>query len=332
MILAGDIGGTKTDLGLFRLEDGRLESVARDTYESEEHSGLGPIIERFLSSHDGGEEIGTACFGVAGPVARGRVRTTNLPWEIAAESLVPSIGGGRVSLINDLVATAEGVSELGDDELETLQSGELDEEANAAMIAAGTGLGMALLPRIGGELRPQPSEGGHGDFAPRNAFEVGLGSFIAARLGERSAHVSVERVVSGPGIESIYEFLLERGAEENEEVRLRIESAEDRSEAISEAALAGASEICREALDRWLSAFGAVAGNLALIGLARAGLYIAGGIAPKVLPRLKDGPFLGSFLAKGRFRDLLSKIPVKVVLNPHAALLGAAHHAARFLR
>lgn len=332
MILAGDIGGTKTDLGLFTLADGRLESTARETYESGEYSGLGPIIRSFLSSLGGEDDVQAACFGVAGPVDRGHVRTTNLPWEINAEALSREVGNARVLLINDLVATSEGVSELGDDELATVQVGEPDVHANAAMIAAGTGLGMALLPRLGGELRPQPSEGGHSDFAPRDTFELGVQRFIADRLGDSSAHVSVERVVSGPGIEAIYAYLIDQGAEDSEETRSRIDGAEDRSQAISEAALAGDSDICSEALDRWLSAYGAVAGNLALISLAQAGLYIGGGIAPKVLSRLKDGPFLESFLAKGRFRSLLSKIPVKVVLNPHAALLGAARHAARTLR
>lgn len=331
MILAGDIGGTKTALGLFALTDGKLESTAREVYESGEYGGPGPIIRSFLSSLGGEGEVDAACFGVAGPVEHGHVRTTNLPWEIDADALSREIGGGRVFLINDLVAAAEGVSELGDKELVTLQAGEPQDDANAAMIAAGTGLGMALLPRLGGELRPQPSEGGHSDFAPRNAFELGLKRFIAFRLGDFSAHVSVERVVSGPGIEAIYDYLIDQGGEDAEGTRSRIEAAEDRSQAISEAALAGDSDICAEALDRWLSAFGAVAGNLALIGLAQAGLYIGGGIAPKVLPRLKEGPFMESFLAKGRFRGLLSKIPVKVVVNPHVALLGAAHHAARIL-
>lgn len=332
MILAGDIGGTKTNLGLFNLTDGRLECARRETYESAEHDGLGPIIRVFLASQTGATRVEAASFGVAGPVVGGRVRTTNLPWEIDAEILSPEIGGGRVYLINDLVATAEGVSELGDDELEILQAGEADSHANAAMVAAGTGLGMALLPRFDGELRPQPSEGGHMDFAPRDAFEAGLKSFIAAQLGGPGSHVSVERVVSGPGIEAIYDYLLEQGAEDSAESRSRIEAAEDRSQAISEAALAGDSDTCAQALDRWLSAYGAVAGNVALIGLARAGLYVGGGIAPKVLPRLKGGPFMESFLAKGRFRPLLSKIPVKVVLNPRTALLGAARHAARALR
>lgn len=332
MILAGDIGGTKTDLGLFALADGKLESVARQSYESGAHDGLGSIVLRFLDSLEAGETPEVACFGVAGPVDCGRVRTTNLPWEIEATSLSREIGSARVLLVNDLVATSEAVSELGDDELATLQVGEPDDHANSAMIAAGTGLGMALLPRLGGELRPQPSEGGHSDFAPRNDFEIGLERFIAERLGDSSTHVSVERVVSGPGIEAIYAYLIDQGADEKEEIRARIEGAEDRSKAISDAALAGDSDICSEALDRWLSAYGAVAGNLALIGLAQAGIYIGGGIAPKVLPRLKDGPFMESFLAKGRFRSLLLKIPVKVVLNPHAALLGAAHHAVRTLR
>ncbi|MEA2693939.1 MAG: glucokinase [Acidobacteriota bacterium] len=350
LLLAGDVGGTKTNLGLFEISGtadpadirSRGPRLLRSAhYPSPDFPGLAPIVATFLGAAflggPGGDvpPVGAACFGVAGPVAGNRSRLPNLDWpELDGGALAQAIGipAGRLRLINDLVATAEAIPLFAPDDLAVLQkgnpgrSGEM--EGNRALIAAGTGLGMAFLPRIGEAWVPIASEGGHMDFAARNAEEAALAAALRARYG----HVSVERVVSGAGLRDVHQHLLESGGEEEApEVAARLRAAEDPAPVITAAALAGESALSARALDLFTAAYGAAAGNLALAGTATGGVYLGGGIAPKILAKLQEGTFLAAFNDKGRFREYLEAIPVRVVLNDRAALLGAANVAARLL-
>lgn len=333
VVLAGDVGGTKTNLGLFAVEGGVPRPLRSAKLPSPEYPDLAPMLVGFLG--DDARHVRAACMGVPGPVIENRASTTNLPWELDGGALSVVIAGHSFILINDLVATAEGVPLLAADELATLHPGgpATAGAGNLALLAAGTGLGMALMPRIGGVWVPVPSEGGHMDFAPRNETEMELLFYLREVLGGR---VSVERVVSGPGLFNLYCFLRDRqGLPENPRVRQALEEGEDPSRVIGEAALAGEGEgacgLCSRAVELFCSAYGAAAGNLALVGTATGGLYLGGGIAPKLLPRLQDGAFLRAFFDKGRFRDFLEAVPVRVILNDRAALLGAARHAAALL-
>lgn len=329
VVLAGDVGGTKCNLGLFEVVGGVPRLLRGAKYSSPDYPGLAPILNEFLGN--AAAEVRAACFGVPGPVLENRTETTNLAWTLDGGSLSPLIGGHAVVLINDLVATAEGVPLLREDELATLHPGGPGAagSGNLALIAAGTGLGMALLPRIAGSWVPVPSEGGHMDFAPRNEEEAGL-LFYLTEVFE--GHVSVERVVSGPGLFHIYQYLRDRaGLPESPRVREALETGEDPSRVIGEAALVEECGLCSRSVGMFVAAYGAAAGNLALVGTATGGVYLGGGIAPKLLPRLQDGVFLRAFLDKGRFRDFLEAVPVHVILNDRAALLGAARHAAALL-
>jgi glucokinase len=336
LLLAGDVGGTKTNLGLFdRAASGAPRLRRSGQYASPDFPGLVPMLAAFLGAD--GARVGAACFGVPGPVVGNRTRTPNLAWELDGEELSRAAGIPAVRLINDLVATAEGLSLLGPEDLAVLHPGDPETpeaaagDGNRALIAAGTGLGMALLPWIGGRHVPVASEGGHMDFAPRNAEEAALASALAARYGR----VSVERVVSGPGLYSLYEHLRGTPAPgtaktlETPAITARLTGADDPSRVIAEAALAGESALCARALGLFTSAYGAAAGNLALVGTATGGVFLGGGIAPKILPKLLDGTFLRAFLDKGRFRSFLAAIRVRVILNDRAAMFGAASVAAR---
>ncbi len=330
IVLAGDIGGTKSNLGLFEVVAGVPRLLRSARYPSADHPGLAPVMEDFLGADAG--PVRAACFGVPGPVIENRTDTPNLAWHLDGAALARMIGGHPVVLINDLVATAEGMPLLAESELVTLHPGVPGTagSGNLALIAAGTGLGMALMPRIGGAWVPVASEGGHMDFAPRDEEEAGLLFHMKERLGGR---VSVERIVSGPGLFEIYEYLRERkNLAESLEVREALRTGADPSQVIGEAALAGGGNpLCERAVEMFISAYGAVAGNLALVGTATGGLYLGGGIAPKLLPRLQAGSFLRAFFDKGRFRSFLEAVPVRVILNDRAALLGAARHAAALL-
>jgi glucokinase len=326
MLLAGDIGGTKTRLAFFEAEGSRLRSVAEATYRSREHVGLAEILVTFRAEHPLPAEC--VCLGIAGPVRGGRVETPNLPWVVDAARLGDSMGGIPVTLLNDLEANATGVLALGPDDFAVLNAGAADAGGNAALVSAGTGLGEAGLFWDGSRLRPFASEGGHADFAPRGPLQAELAAWLAARF-ER---VSCERVVSGPGLCSIYEFLQERcgGPDELPGLMKKL-GIDDRAAAISSLALEGRNELCRQALEVFVAVYGAEAGNLALKLLATGGVYLGGGIAPKILPALRTPVFLEAFAAKGRLRPLMEAIPVRVVLNDRAALIGAARHAAEVL-
>jgi len=324
VILAGDIGGTKTNVALLRFRGGAPKALRRATYRSGEFPGLAPILTDFLGD-DEAKDVTGACFGIAGPVSGNRVRTPNLPWEVDGDALARAEGLPFLTLINDLEATAEGIPLLGPEDFTDLNPAAGARPGSAALIAAGTGLGMALIPRVAGEPVSLPSEGGHASFAPRDEEGIGLLRFLQKRLGR----VSVERVVSGPGLVNVYEYFRDAGADpEIPQVAERM-AAGDPAAAIAEAAASGECPLSQRSLDFFIDAYGAAAGDLALVTLARGGLYVGGGIAPKLLPRIAEGRFLDGFLDKGRFRPLLERIPVRLIENPETAVLGAARRAAR---
>jgi glucokinase len=321
-ILAGDIGGTKTHLAVFSFQNNNLKVEFEKTFPSQKYSGLEPILEEFFAT--GKHPIGRASFGIAGPLIDGRVNPPNLDWIVDPLSLAKTLELPSVSLLNDLEAAAYGIFTLAPDEFLVLNEGVVRRPGNKVLIAAGTGLGETILFDDGKNYYPLASEGGHADFAARNELEIELLRYLIGRFGR----VSYERVVSGPGLANIYDFLSQRAdstvpgwfAE-------KIATAEDPSPVISQAALAGEPEIAVKALDLFASSYGAEAGNLALKAKAIGGVYVGGGIAPKILSKLKDGTFMQAFKDKGRYRKLVSSIPVYVVLNEKAALRGAAYHA-----
>ena len=322
LILAGDIGGTKTHVALFSFQDNNLKAEVQKTYPSQEYSGLEPILEEFFAT--GKHPIGRASFGIAGPLIDGKVNPPNLDWVVDPLSLAKTLDVPSVSLLNDLEAAAYGIFTLTPEEFLVLNEGVIRRPGNKVLIAAGTGLGETIIFDDGKDYYPLASEGGHADFAARNELEIELLRCLIDRFGR----VSYERVVSGPGLANIYDFLSQRAdstvpgwfAE-------KIAAAEDPSPVISQAALAGEPEIAVKALDLFASSYGAEAGNLALKAKAIGGVYVGGGIAPKILSKLKDGTFMQAFNDKGRYRELVSSIPVYVVLNEKAALRGAAYHA-----
>jgi len=317
MILAGDVGGTKTRLALFETESpGRLRARDERTYPSREHRDLQEIVARY--QREVPAPIERAAFGVAGPVKDGVCVTTNLPWVVEAKSLAALLRLPVAGLLNDLEANAWGLGELGDEDTLTLQAGGTVRAGNSAIIAAGTGLGEAGLFWNGRRHIPFATEGGHADFAPRSTIEDELLIHLRARFGR----VSWERVVSGPGLVEIHDFLAGHPAG-----AVEANLGEDRAATISHAALAGTSEVASRALHLFVSMYGAEAGNLALKTLSTAGMYIGGGIAPRIVDRLRTGTFLEAFLDKGRMRPLLEAMPVRVVLNDRTALLGAARQA-----
>ena len=321
MILAGDVGGTKVDLGLYEFTNGRLAPKRDKVYKAKDYPGLEVIVKDFL----GAEKVTAACFGVPGPVRDGRLRLTNLPWTLDSRELSTGLGIEHVFLINDLEANGYGVAELTPDQIYTLSEGDASQIGNRALIAAGTGLGQGLLIWNGKQHIPMPSEGGHTDYGPRNEDEIDLLRFLKQKYNGR---VSYERVVAGMGMTSIYEFLRDvRGMEEPSWLAERIAAAEDPNAVITELGLSAKSELCEKTLDMFVSAYGAEAGNLALKVLSIGGLYIGGGIGPRILEKLKDGTFMKAFTDKGRLSQLLINMPVRVILESRAALLGAAAYA-----
>lgn len=321
--LAGDVGGTKTIVGLFLKGKRRPLLKVSETYPSKKTRSLETIIERFLDQHP--VRISGACFGVAGPVRQGRCRITNLPWEVSARKLKKRFKWDRTCLVNDLTAAAYAVPLLTKRELYTLNSTRAPARETLGLIAPGTGLGMALMVWSDGRYVPVPSEGGHSDFAPNNKVEAELWQYLHVRLG----HVSTERALSGPGLFIIYCWLKFTGRGKEPDWLAEALREGDAAKVISEAGLVKGEPICVKALELFVSIFGAAAGNLALTGLTRGGIYLGGGIAPKILPVLKEGLFMKAFTNKGRFDGLVSRIPVHVILNERAALMGAAAWASR---
>jgi glucokinase len=321
MILVGDIGGTNSRLAFFRDHGGRLEPVAEATYLSHDHANLEAIVQAFVSAH--GLPIDVACFGIAGPVRHGRSDTTNLPWDVDARELARALRLKSVGLLNDLEAHAYGIAVLAPADFVTLNRGAEDASGNAAVIAAGTGLGEAGLYWDGQRHRPFAGEGGHASFAPSDALQIDLLRFLSHEFG----HVSWERVLSGPGLFNIYRFLRDTGHGEEPDWLTRAMQKQDPAAVISQAALANTSALCRQALDLFVALYGAEAGNMALKLMATAGVYVGGGIAPKILRKLTDSTFMSAFVAKGRLKPLLEQIPVRIIMNDKVALLGAARFA-----
>jgi glucokinase len=349
MILAGDIGGTKTNLALYDWSTERVEPVRLETFHSADYKSLEEILEEFLtppkppmllddievaasgeeeaeveSLPEGPIKLAAACFGIAGPVIENHSQTTNLPWVVDGAAIAKRFDIPRVQLLNDLEATAYGILLLRPDELEVLNPGNPPKKRQAlALIAAGTGLGEAILFWDGKSYRPMPSEGGHTDFAPNNDYEIELLRYLRSQF----LHVSYERILSGPGLNAIYEYV--RDTKKNEPTWLaeKIKVGDPAAE-IAEAGLKGQADIAKQALDLFASIYGAEAGNLALKALSLDGVYVAGGMAPKLIKKLQDGTFMKAFINKGRYKRLLGNMPVKVVMNQQTALLGAASVAA----
>jgi glucokinase len=327
MILAGDVGGTKVHLALYSFEDGRLKSVHDWKFPAHEFASLDQAVKRFLAMEEStgaGQEIAAACFGCPGPVRDGRLKLTNLSWTLDARDLARSLLIEHVFLINDLEANGFGIPELRPESVLSLHQGDATAMGHRGLIAAGTGLGEALLIWDGTRHRPIASEGGHCDFAARTQREVALLEYLRRTLRGR---VSWERVVSGMGIQNVYAFL--RDVERLDEpawLRERM-VAEDPNAVIGACAEDGSSELCFETMQTFAAAYGAEAGNIALKLLALGGIYLGGGIAPKSLKTLASGGFMQAFLDKGRLSPLLKSIPVRVILDETCALLGAAAYA-----
>ncbi len=317
-VLAGDIGGTKTRLAVFEVTATDLVTVVEQNYHSQEHASLLEITQDFLEHHS--VSVTAACFGIAGPVRHNEVHTTNLPWHISSMQIAEHTGITRVFLLNDLEANAWGISALSADDFFSLQTAAGDPEGNRAIIAAGTGLGEAGLVHDGVKLLPFATEGGHTDFSPSSELEIELLRY----LQQRYRHVSWERLLSGPGLVLIHEFLSDFHKREVPAWLVEEMHEGDPASAISIAAQSQRDDICEQSLQLFVHLYGVEAGNLALKTMASGGLYIGGGIAPKILDAMKDGTFIEAFLAKGRMQALLQEIPVQVILNDKAALYGPA--------
>jgi len=320
ILLAGDIGGTKTDLAVFSSDRGVRSPVAEATFPSADYESLEALVQEFLGKI--GLTVDAASFGVAGPVVAGRAKITNLPWQIDEGLLEKTLRVSPVRVINDLDAIAHAIPLLEPADLETLSAGTPAPGGAIAVIAPGTGLGEAFLTWDGERYRAHPSEGGHADFAPTTARELDLLRFLQARF----AHVSCERVCSGRGLPNIYAYLKETGvAKEPAWLAKQLETTTDPTPLIVKAAQGDPPcALCVATLDMFVSIMGAEAGNLALKVLATGGVYVAGGMPRRILPELKQGAFMQSFRRKGRFADLLGRLPVHIVLNPKVGLLGAA--------
>jgi glucokinase len=329
MILAGDVGGTKVHLALYDFANGRLQAIRDEKFPAHEFASLDEVVNKFLGAGNGTpatkkEEIVAACFGCPGPVRDGRLKLTNLPWTLDTRDLVKSLSIPHISLINDLEANGYGIPELAPEMIFLLHAGGAEAVGHAGLMSAGTGLGEALLIWDGKKHRPIPSEGGHCDFAARSNREIALLEYLRNTLKGR---VSWERVVSGLGIKNIYSFL--RDVEKiNEPGWLKDRMlTEDPNAVIGMCAEDGSSSLCFETMKIFAGAYGAEAGNIALKVLATGGMYLGGGIAPKILKTLQNGAFVQAFLDKGRLSPLLESIPVRVILDDTCALLGAAAYA-----
>jgi glucokinase len=323
MILAGDVGGTKVHLALYGFDHGRLTHVRDEKFPAREFAGLEDIVRKFLIE-SGDPEVTAGCFGVPGPVRGGRLKLTNLPWILDSRELSLALKIEHLFLINDLEANGYGIPELAPEQVYELSAGAPRSVGNRGLVSAGTGLGEAILVWNGKMHVPMASEGGHCDFSPRNEIEIELLRYLQRTLKGR---VSFERVVSGLGLKNVYSFLRdEKGLEEPDWLKERM-LAEDPNAIIGELGEEGSNELCVQTLDVFTSAYGAEAGNLALKVLSVGGMYLGGGIAPKILKKMKDGAFMKAFADKGRLSDLLVQMPVRIILESRCALMGAAAYA-----
>jgi glucokinase len=319
MIVGGDVGGTKTLLGVFEPAPHRPRLIATHSYVTATYGSFVEILEEFDRAIGRQGAVDAAAVGVAGPVIGGVSQMTNISWDVSAAEIAAHLGTPRVALLNDLEAMANSVEVLTAEEVAVLQEGIVRADGNAAVIAAGTGLGQAYLHRVNGRLRPVPSEGGHADYAARTDREIELVRMLRDRFGR----AEVEQVLSGPGLLNLHRFT-HRGGECE---MLEAATDADVPARISQAGLAGRCQQCADALRMFVAAYGAEAGNLALRAVATAGLFVGGGIAPKILPALQTGTFMDAFVAKDPLRELVERIPVRVILNPEAGLVGAALRA-----
>ncbi len=322
-VLAGDIGGTKSLIALCESDGGTIRTVREARFESEAYPGLEAIVLEFLGS-GGAEGIAAAAFGIAGPIVDGESRAVNLAWQVVESRLAAAIGIPRTRIVNDLEAIGMGIPRLRAEDLIVLQAGREDPRGTIAVIGAGTGLGEGFLTWSASGYHPHPSEGGHCDFAPRTGEECALLDFLRAR----HEHVSWERVLSGPGLASLYQFVITRGIPESPLVRREMAASTDPAPVITRHALSRSDAACVRVLEIFVSAYGAEAGNLALKTMPTGGLYVVGGIAPRIVQRLKDGAFIQAFLAKGRHTVILESIPVRLVMETRVGLVGAASIAA----
>jgi len=321
MILAGEIGATRTRLAAYETEGSRLNCVVQKNYPSHDYASLAEILPQFTRSE--GIPVHSACFGVAGPVRAGRSKISNLPWTIDAKELATQLKLPTAGLLNDLEAYAYGVDALESKDFITISQGSADAEGNRAVISAKTGLGMAGLYWDGFRHHPFACEGGHADFAPRDAVQADLLMYLQKKYG----HVSCERVLSGPGLNDIYNFLRDtKKAEEPAELSQQMSATADPSPLISRFALEGKYAICEQALSIFVLVFGAEAGNCALRYMSTGGIYIGGVIAAKIAPKMQDGTFIKAFLDKGRMETLLKDMPVQIIANDDAGLIGAARY------
>lgn len=321
-VLAGDIGGTKTVLALFGKVDGRIRLQVQETFPSRQAAGIESVIDRFLSKHGGA--IAGVCLGIAGPVKDGICKATNLPWQISSSSLKEHFKFRDVVLINDLAAWAYGIAYLNDADIVPLNPSAVPApNRNQGLIAPGTGLGEALLHYTNNEFTVLSSEGGHVDFAPANEEQINLWRYLRGRFG----HVSVERILSGPGICNIFSWLSESGKFAVPSWLAERLNAIDPPHVITEAALNEKEPLCQAVLTMFVDILGAVAGNLALSGTTTGGIFLCGGIPPRILPMLTNDRFLAAFTRKGRFKPYLEQIAVRVVLNRQTPLFGSAHRA-----
>jgi glucokinase len=320
MILAGDIGGTHSRLAAFETEGNRLQCVVEKIYPSREHTGLPEIVADFVKTE--GIPAQSACFGVAGPVRGGRSKISNLPWVIDSRELAAQLRLRSVGLINDLEALAYGLDALESKDFVTISEGSADAEGNMAVVSAGSGLGEAGLYWDGFRHHPFACEGGHTEFAPKNDVEVELLQYLMKKYGHQ--HVSYERILSGPGIRNIYEFLRDTGKDEEPAwLKEQLATSSDTPASISELALNQSAQICERTLAIFVSIFGSEAGNCALKLMATGGIFVAG-IAGKIVSKMQEPAFMDSFLDKGRMRSLLEAVPIKIVLNDDSGILGAA--------
>lgn len=321
MILAGDIGGTNTRLAFFDVQKGKFRLVTTSVFPSRNFRTLDEIAVQFVATTKIKPQ--TACFGIAGPVRDGRVVASNLPWVIEAKTLGRELQIGSALLINDLEASAWGVAAMEPEDLVVLNAGSADASGNQAVIAAGTGLGEAGMYWDGVQHHVFACEGGHTDFAPRNDLEIELLQHLRAKFGR----VSYERVLSGPGLVNVYNFLTETGRGVPSKTLVEAMQQSDPAAGISKAALDRTCSVAEQAMEIFVSVYGAEAGNLALKAMATGGVFIAGGIAPKILSKLTEPSFMSGFSEKGRMSPVLKGIPVKIIKNDQLALLGAARYA-----
>lgn len=325
VLLAADIGGTKTDVGLFLGGKKRPHQEVVETFSSRDAIGIERILQDFVDTH--AVSPSAVCLGIAGPVLNGRCRTTNLPWSVSESTIGSRFGWKHVRLINDLTAIAFSIPVLSPRRTLSLNRGSSRKGGNIGIVAPGTGLGQAIVLLENGRYVPVPSEGGHVDFAPTTEDQVQLWRYLNKRFG----HVSVERILSGAGLAHIYNWVKGSGRyEESPWLAGRMKSA-DPARIITETAVEEKNPMCLQAVSMFVSILGAVCGNLALTAMTTGGIYLGGGIPPKILPFVREGTFMESFVNKGRFKGLLEKVPVKVILDSRAGLLGAASVAQQMI-